>query len=204
MELQNPMRVVTSAVDGEVLAVLARAEHEFTVSTLETMIGSRSAPGIRKALARLVEQGIVRRRTVGRTHAYGLNRNHLGAPAVIELASLRQMLIERIRSTLELWPEPPVYAAIFGSAARATMRADSDIDLFVIRPADATAQWQADLDQLQTAITEWTGNDARALEFDVDEIGERGTTEPVIGDILRDGIPVFGDASSLRRLARAR
>jgi predicted nucleotidyltransferase len=48
------------------------------------------------------------------------------------LAGLRLDLWERFRSELRSWKVPPLYAAVFGSAARGDGGVDSDIDLLVV------------------------------------------------------------------------
>lgn len=203
MQLQSPMKVITPTVDGDVLSVLARAEQQFTIPTLATIIQHRSTEGIRQSLARLVEQGVVHQQSIGRAHVYVLNREHLAAAAIVELADLSRVLSRRIRDAIESWAEPPVYAALFGSAARGEMRPDSDIDLFILRDRPLGQLWDMQVAQLLEDITSWTGNDAQALEAAVDEV-RANEHEPVIDDILRDGIPVFGSSTSLRRVAGVR
>ena len=68
MELQNPMHTIASTVDADVLTILARADSQFTISTLERWMESRSYEGIRKSLGRLTNQGIVTRHNLDRVH----------------------------------------------------------------------------------------------------------------------------------------
>lgn len=204
MQLQHPMKVVTPTVDGDVLTVLARAEQQFTIPTLTSIIGTRSPEGIRQALVRLVGQGVVQQHSVGRAHAYALNRQHLAAEAIIELADLARTLTRRIRDAIGSWGEPPVYAALFGSAARGSMDPDSDIDLFLLRDEPLTPIWDMQVARLLEDISGWTGNDARALDLAVDELRAHAHAEPVIADIVRDGLPVFGEKTVLRGLAATR
>lgn len=203
MELQNPLHVVSSTVDADVLAVLARADSEFTISTLERIIESRSAEGIRKALERLTEQGVVVCRRLGRAHGYSLNREHLAAGAIMSLANLASALRERIRQAVQAWGRPPVYAALFGSAARREMKSDSDIDIVLVRDHAPDAQWQEQIDALARAVTSWTGNDARVLDLATEDVRDRAGVEPVLADIVRDAVTVHGDASEFRRLVGA-
>ncbi|MBK7624108.1 MAG: hypothetical protein IPJ14_15950 [Kineosporiaceae bacterium] len=80
MEISRPMRIITAALDGDLLAVLARADHAFTGRQLARLAGA-SSEGARQALARLVVQGIVQREPAGAAQMYRLNREHLAAPA---------------------------------------------------------------------------------------------------------------------------
>ena len=172
MDLARPLAVITPTVDGDVLAVLARAEASFTGRQVHQVAGRHSERGVRNALHRLSAQGIVTRHRVGSSDQYRLNRAHLAAPHVEALARLREELLRRVASELERWTVPAGFAALFGSAARGDMQPESDIDVLVIRP-DAVkaddAQWRDQLDGLASNVTAWTGNDTRILEFGVRE-----------------------------------
>lgn len=204
MLLQSPLSAVTAAVDGDVLAALAGANDSFTLSRLQHMIPHRSREGLRRALLRLEEQGIVDRHVAGTTHTYSLNREHLAAPAILELASSRARLLERLREALQAWSPPPVYAAVFGSAARGTMRPSSDIDLFLVHPGDDDLSWHADLDALSDSARRWTGNAVNTLVMSSEEIRGAREEEPVLSDIAREGLPVLGTTSGFNRLIGAR
>lgn len=204
MLLQSPLSVVTAAVDGDVLTALASAKDSFTLSRIHHLIPHRSREGLRRALQRLEEQGIVDRHAAGTTHTYSLNREHLAAPAILELASLHSRLLERLRETLEVWSPRPVFAAMFGSAARGTMTPSSDIDLFLVHPGDDDASWHADLDALSGSARRWTGNAVNTLVMTSEEIRGAREKEPVLRDIAREGLPVLGTMSGFNRLIGAR
>lgn len=201
MRLQHPFEAVTTSVDGDCLAVLARADHEFTVSRLLPLLGrTRSLTGVRNALDRLADQGVVTVRRIGNVNSYSLNRAHLIAPAIIEIATARDRLLARISSELERWRIPPVFGALFGSAARSEMNTESDIDILLIRPDDADVEvWTDQVAHLQRLITSWTGNDTRVLTFSEQEAQAHGTTDPVLREIAREGVAVIGSTSWLRR-----
>lgn len=202
MQLQRPLAVVTSTIDGDVLSLLAGAAGSFTTGQLHRLVPRRSVDGIRLALSRLADQGIVDAEQVGRAVRYSLNRAHLAAPAIMLLADQRAELLRRIGEDLSNWSDPPVYAAIFGSASRGDMRPDSDIDLFLVRPDRADdARWEEAVEHLAQRITRWTGNDAQPLVMSVDEVTRGAGSERVLHDIARDGlgVGVHGPSSWLRR-----
>lgn len=207
MLLHRPLSVVTPTVDGDVLAVLARADRGFTVGEVHQLIGEHSINGVRKALARLAEQGIVLSTPVANANIYRLNTDHLAASAVIELATLRSRLLERLRSSFDAWEQQPVYAALFGSSARGNMRVDSDLDIFVVRAADradddqANLAWEHDSRRLAADATSWTGNDARLLEMSDEEVRVGlADSEAVLADIQSVGILLHGHRNFWRKV----
>lgn len=201
MLLQHPFEAVTTSVDGDCLAVLARADHEFTVSRLLPLLGrERSLTGVRNALDRLADQGVVIVRRVGNVKSYSLNRSHLLAPAIVEIAAARDRLVERVAAELQQWRVSPVYGALFGSAARGEMHTESDIDILLIHPDDADIElWTDQVGHLQQLVTSWTGNDTRVLTLSEREVHEHGTRDPVLREVAHEGVALAGSTSWLRR-----
>ncbi len=194
MQIDRPLRVVTPTLDGDVLAVVARADAEFTPPQVQALVGEYSVEGVRKAMRRLGDQGILLRRRAGNALLYQLNREHLAAPAVIALACQKDALVARLRDALRAWPVQARYAALFGSAASGRMTPDSDIDLFVVRPDGADDDlWSAQIADLERAATAWTGNDTRVLEYDhADLAGGLASGEGLLLDIERHGVRLAG------------
>ena len=206
MQTQNPLAVITPSLDGDVLAVLTRADAPFTVGSVQRVIGGRSYAGIRKVLDRLVVQGTVLAEPVGTVISYRLNREHLAAEFIIGLANLPAALIERVRSNVEAWSTPPTWAAMFGSAARGEMRPDSDIDLFLVDPEVDPARWESLWHQLASDVSRWTGNDVRVLSMTEVEVNAGAVTrDPILQSLLDEALTISGDPTWLRRtVARAR
>lgn len=203
MRLQHPFELVTPTLDGDVLNVLAGASEWFTVPTINELIPGRSDEGIRKTLKRLVAVGIVQELTPSRTHLYRLNRDHLGAEPIIQLANLKQQFFSRLHAEMSEWAIHPVFAAIYGSAARGEMAPGSDIDLFVIQPAGTSAsQWEADVQDLSARATLWIGADVRPLLYTDSEIRHLDAAEPVLNFIAQEGIPIFGERQTFLDLMK--
>jgi Nucleotidyltransferase domain len=143
VDLTDPTRAVTPTLDGPVLAVLARAGRPLTVGEIAQQAVRGSEIGIRRSVARLVEQGLVTATQMGRNLVHELNRDHVAAGAALALADLRLELWKRLRETLSEWAEKPVHAAVFGSTARGDGGPDSDIDLLLVHqlfPGDESPQ----------------------------------------------------------------
>lgn len=132
MNVADPTQAVTATLDGPVLAHLARAGRSMTVAEVAAGAARGSELGVRKSLARLVEQGIVSTTTIGRTTAYALNREHIAAPIALSLGDLRGELWRRLTALFSGWQHPPFRAVAFGSAARADGDESSDIDLLLV------------------------------------------------------------------------
>ena len=199
MDVRRPLAIVTPTLDGDVLTRLALADASFTPGQLQRLLPDASVAGVRRVLKRLTAQGIVIATPVGDAAVtYSLNREHLGASAVIELAQQATTLRRRISEELEAWQYPPLYAAIFGSWARGEATTSSDIDLFLVRPHDVSDDdWDAQVSTLERSVWRWTGNDARSLV--VDEVPLSGAVEePVLADIRQEGLTVHGSAQWLR------
>src|SRR5674476_1015934 len=101
MDIHDPTRSVTSSLDGPVLGVLARADRLLIAGDIAKRAVRGSEIGIRRCLARLVDQGIVLATEVGRYRVHELNRMHLAAPIADLLGRLREELTRRLRHTLE-------------------------------------------------------------------------------------------------------
>jgi DNA-binding transcriptional ArsR family regulator len=134
MDVSDPTQAVTGTLDGPVLAALAAAGKPMTVGQLAQRTARGSEIGIRRSLARLTSQGIVRATLVGRNRVHELNRDHIAAPVADLLAGLRNELWTRLRGDLSRWRPRPAYACVFGSAARGDGDENSDIDLLLVHP----------------------------------------------------------------------
>lgn len=200
MQTQHPLAVITPTLDGDVLAVLAAADAPHTVGGVQKLIGGRSYEGIRKVLMRLTAQGTVTAQQVGNVVSYRLNREHLAAEHIIALANLRGALMDRIQSHVQAWPTPPVWAALFGSAARGQMLPDSDIDLFLVDPALDADRWEVLVGQLSHDVSRWTGNDTRVLSMTEAEVRASAVTrDPILQSLLDEALTISGDPVWLRR-----
>lgn len=224
MDLSDPTRSVTPTLDGAVLAVLAAAGHPLTVGQVATAAARGSEIGIRRSLARLVEQGTVRATLMGRNNVHELNRDHVAAGIALALAGLRTELWSRVRAELTSWHPRPLYASVFGSAARGDGDTGSDIDLLVVHPpfpgeskpprmsatlrsqiadalgpadGDVARQWEIQIDRLRERVERWTGNAVQVVDMSLD-----GWRHPdrharsLLSEIERDGIELIKSRSA--------
>jgi DNA-binding transcriptional ArsR family regulator len=203
VDLTRPLAVITPTLDGNVLALLAAGEVKLSGREISQRTGS-SQEGVRQVLSRLVKQGIVLRERAGRTHLHALNREHLAAPPIIRLATLRLLFIERLRDEIAAWSVPPAAVALFGSIARGEATADSDIDILVVRSRFTSADdpvWRRQLSHLATNATAMTGNDCRLAEF---ARTEAHAGHALIASARDEGIDLFGSLNLLQPRRRRR
>jgi predicted transcriptional regulator len=203
MQLNRPFATVTPTLDGDVLAVLATHDVTFTTGQIHRILNNFSEEGIRKVLTRLVVQGVVLADRVGNAFAYRLNTNHLAAEPIRALARLTSTFFTRLEHHLEGWEEPPAYAAVFGSAATGTMTLHSDVDILLVRDHDSSdTVWSDQVGELATTVTGWTGNDARVVEYTIEEL-RAARAEPMVRDVVDHGLTVAGSRAWLIKQLRA-
>src|SRR5262245_49008118 len=117
MDVAFPYAAVTGAgLEGEVLSVLTATTKPLTGRQVARLARRGSDRGIRLALNRLAEQGLVNKLDAPPALLYTLNRDHIAAPVAIALSGLRGALLDRLRTSLAGWEVQPVHASIFGSA----------------------------------------------------------------------------------------
>jgi predicted nucleotidyltransferase len=167
VDLTRPLLVVTPTLDAAVLQALAATTAWASGAQVHRMAGTGSPDGVRKVLARLVDQGIVLAEEYPHATLYLLNRNHVAADTIVALTRLRGDIIDRITAEVTNWDPPPLHASLFGSFARGEANAASDIDILVVLTAEAAADQESQtmqLDQLARDILSWTGNRAHIVD----------------------------------------
>jgi predicted nucleotidyltransferase len=203
MILNRPLQVVTPTVDGDVLSVLAGADAEFTPPQVRDLIQMHSVEGVRRALGRLVGQGIVIRERFGNAYAYRLNRDHVAAVHIVGLSRSGEEVIARMQHLISSWSVPCEYAALFGSASTGEMTEDSDIDVLIVRADEVDGEfdeeWRDQLAEFETTATAWTGNDTRVLELPAGEVAGDPGVERVLREVACDGVTLAGPLSYLAR-----
>lgn len=174
MDLSNPIRSVIPVGQGDVLAVLARTDRPLTGRRVAELTDSRlSQKGTNLALRALVRAGLVLVEAQPPANLYRLNRQHLAAPSIEALVTLRDRLIAAMNEHIDSWEIHPEGAWLFGSAARGDGDEASDIDVLVLRPEPVDEGiWDAQVERFTTAVTTWTGNRCGIVEYTAEEFTE--------------------------------
>jgi len=126
-----------------------------------------------KELNRFYDQGVVRRRTVGRSQLWKLASEHALVPRLRLLFEsehdVGQELRQKLASGLRAIPGVD-RAVLFGSMARGESRASSDIDLLVIvKDAPSKAQVMARMGGLRRLVGTRYGNRLQPVVYSIQE-----------------------------------
>ena len=158
MDLESPLRTIASPVEAEVLRVLAGADADFSSSQVHRLIGSASPYGVRKALARLADSGLVLSLTQGNWTLWRGNRHHVLWPSIELAVDARRALVSRLRDQFAERNELLVY--LYGSFARRSATPESDIDILIVYPDDVEHDALVDFaHNLSQQVLAWTGNE---------------------------------------------
>ena len=205
MDVANGLTVVTPTLEAWVLRALVQTTRPLSGRQIAQLVRHGSLGGVQKALARLVEQGIVVADVHPAATLFTFNRDHLAAKPVIELAQLASTLVERLKGFVRSWEVQPQHAYLFGSAARQDGDASSDVDILLVHaqgPEGQVNAWGQQVDDLGAKIRLWTGNDAGILDIsavDLERMQVNG--EAILESWHREGIFLAGAGLANRRFA---
>lgn len=186
MYFDQPFGGVVPGARGAVLAVLLRTGEPLTGRQVHSMVSDQhSLWSVQDALKALTGLGLITKRTVGRAGLHEVNEAHAS------IAPLRALLdpIAVLRAAVSEVVDSEVDAVLlFGSIARGEATEASDVDLAVIAAPD----WRGRVD-LEDMVRARLGNDCDVLVFTPDEFTARALEgEPVVSDIVRDGLALVG------------
>jgi predicted nucleotidyltransferase len=184
MNFGEPFGGLMPGARGAVLAVLLRTSAPLTGRRIHALVASHSLGAVQQALRDLERIGVIATETIGPAGVHRVNQNHEAIAALRLLASPIEMLTCVVREAA-----PDVEAVVvFGSVARGEARADSDIDLAVIAPAG----WEGRA-ELQQAVSERLGNSCDVVHLTSEDFSRPPEDrEPVVAEILRDGLALVG------------
>lgn len=117
------------------------------------------------------------------------------ASAVLHAFNARSTVLQRLRDTAREMQPAPAHVSAFGSFARAEAGPDSDIDLLIVRTAqaDPDEQWALQVQSLADRVVGWTGNRVEQVVLTVDRLADVVVAgEPIVESWLADSIAVHG------------
>jgi predicted nucleotidyltransferase len=193
MYFNQPFGGVMPGARGAVLSALLRTGEPLTGRQIHGLVSDEhSLWSVQEALKALTNLGLVTSRTVGRAGIHQVNEAHTSiAPlrALLDpMAALRAAVVEVVGSDVDA-------VLLFGSIARGEATEASDVDLAVI----AGAGWRRRV-ELEDIVRARLGNECDVLVFTPAEFAERALeAEPVVADIVRDGVALVGRKPTLSR-----
>lgn len=194
MDFGEPFGGLLPGPRGAVLAALLRTGTPLTGRRVHALVSDRHSLGaVQQALRDLNRLGLITTETIGRAGVHRINESHVSIGPLRELVSPIDMLTRVVSESVR-----DVEAVLlFGSVARGEAQAGSDIDLVVVAPAG----WEGRAD-LQQQVQERLGNDCDVLHLTRDHFDRAPRDrEPVVADILRDGVALVGTMPRARRAA---
>lgn len=194
MDFGEPFGGIIPGARGAALSLLLRTGAPLTGRRIHALIDGRHSLGaVQQALRDLERFGLITTETVGRAGVHRINDKHEALAPLRSIASPLDMLKRVVGETAE-----GAQAVIaFGSVARGEATADSDVDLVVI--ADEDWDGRADLAQ---AVHERLGNDCDVLHLTPADFSRPPEErEPVVAEVLRDGIALLGEMPRRSRKA---
>jgi predicted nucleotidyltransferase len=195
MFFNEPFGGIIPGAHGAVLAALLRTDTPMTGRQIHGLLSDDySLWTVQQALKSLTKLGMVETQTIGRAGVHTINEDH------VSVAPLRRLLdpVAALREAIIAVTGGGVQAVLlFGSIARGEGTPDSDIDLAVIAPSD----WDSRV-ELEDSVRLRLGNNCDVLvltEADFNRLAASG--EPVVSDILRDGVALIGTKPRVKHVA---
>ena len=195
MDLVEPVQSVIPGAQGKVLAVLAETTAALSIRAIARLAGVSVAQASR-VLPRLHELGLVTRRDVPPTALFKLDRDHIAARPLLELARFRDILLEEMGTAAAALGVVPTSVIVFGSLARGEADRASDIDAVLVRPSEFDEhddRGTAAIDSWRDTVRRMSGNAVDTLEVGEKDVAARlRSKDGVWHDINQVGVVVHG------------
>ena len=196
MLFSEPFGGVIPGARGAVLAALLRTDAPLTGRQVHALVSDDySLWTVQEALKVLTQLGLVNTQTIGRASAHTINDDHVSVAPLRVLLDPITALTETVRESVGNDVKNEVKTVIlFGSIARGEANIYSDVDLAVIAPAG----WDGRTD-LEDAVRTRLGNNCDVLIFTSEDFTRlSGTGEPVVREILTDGVALIGSIPRMK------
>jgi predicted nucleotidyltransferase len=186
MLFHQPFGGVIPGARGAVLAALLRTGAPLTGREVHRLVGGGySLWAVQETLRALDQLGLIRTQIIGRAGVHTVNEDHIAVAPLRALLDPIAALTDTVHATVGDQVETVI---LFGSIARGASDGRSDVDLAVIAPAG----WDGGAD-LEDAVRARLGNSCDVLAFTRQDFTRLvGMDEPVMREILADGVPLVG------------
>ena len=191
----EPFGGVIPGARGAVLGALLRTDAPMTGRQLHALLSDDySLWTVQEALKMLRRLGLVNSQSIGRAGVHTINEDHVAVEPLRALLDPIAALAEVVQETVG---DDVKTVILFGSIARGEASVNSDVDLAVIAPAG----WDGRTD-LEDAVRTRLGNHCDVLVFtpeDFNGLSGTGEAEPVVRQILTDGVSLIGSMPRRKR-----
>jgi predicted nucleotidyltransferase len=199
MNLSAPIATVIPGAFGVVIEQLAMTETEYTRAGLAKRCAGRVGKSrVYELLEEMTASGLVIKRELEEAKFYSLNRAHILAGPILQLAATREIFLDRVRQELAAWSPAPEAAYLFGSVARGSSSLGSDVDVLLVRSdsiAEADEHWNRQRFDLELAIERWTGNAAHIVEYSESQWRELiAQGQALTVEIFESSLILFGNS----------
>lgn len=186
MFFDQPFGGLIPGVRGAVLSVLLRTDAPLTGRDIHRLTGqNHSLWSVQQAIHALGDMGLVETRSVGRSGVTTVNEDHAAVEALRHLLDPIALLRDAIRDVVR---DDVSSVILFGSIARGEATSTSDVDLAVIAPR----AWNGKV-ELEDSVRSRLGNDCDVVVFTARKFSQLARSgEPVVRDIVRDGVALIG------------
>jgi len=158
-------------------------DKKFSESDLQRIAGIPQA-SVHRNIKSLLESGLLERQRVGKTNLYSVNREHVLYELLSKIfdgeRNLKKELKKVVKEAVKNLPEVEL-VILFGSIAKGTERADSDVDIFVVCRGDKS-QVEEELGDVATTIESRFGNPVSLMVKHVEALEEL-KTRPIYNEI---------------------
>jgi predicted nucleotidyltransferase len=198
VDYSRPLEAVIPGTAGKVLGVLARTHAELPIRRVAQLAGvSRDRASIE--IRRLVVLGLVSRREVAGASLVKLERMNAATLALLALADARSTAIARLSELAKSIEPAPASLALFGSFARGTDDAESDLDVLAVRSDDVEPDdpsWLDSFGNWHDLARVVVGNPVNVIETSRHELPALARTRSLWRTIVDDAITLAGEEPS--------
>lgn len=170
MNLAHPLSSLIPTLAGPVLEVLANTTKPLAGrEVLRLLTREASQQGVQNVLDELAALGLVTQMAAGNSVLNTLNREHILAPVIIQIAGLRDELLADLATIVAEGAPEATRAILFGSLARGEADEASDIDLMLVWDDAVQEEGTSPVEDISSRVYQLTGNSCRILSYTTSE-----------------------------------
>ncbi len=191
MDYLSPLETLFPGVGASMLSVLSRTSQPLTIRQIAERAHA-SHPQVSRHIDRFEALGVVQRRIAGRSHLVTLTHS-AAADLIRRFTELQAEVIAHMRASAALLEPAPDSIVVFGSFARGTARADSDIVVVVVAPPGCSNDdaWLEGLSSWVEKVAAYAGNPVAEILVSREELDER-QADPLWDRIRSEGTLIAG------------